>query len=188
MNNPNAANTSAHNHASTPHPTHADAGNCAPDTAPTANTTTTDTAPITIARTNFTAMYAAGRNGVSRNCRLHPAARSIDTIAPPLVVASIAAYTAMLTKMYPVTLPPPTRSDRDAAFVPNNRKNTAGITTVNTTVRRLRTIRRNSNAIIPHVNPPNRGRLRATGMLMTHSPRPTRRRSTPGTPAPDSET
>ena len=99
MNNPNAANTSAHTHASNPQPTHADAGSSAPDAAPTAKATTTDTAPITIASTSFTAMYAAGRNGVSRNCRLHPAARSIDTIAPPLVVASIAPYTAMLTRM-----------------------------------------------------------------------------------------
>ena len=52
-----------------------------------------------MARTSFTAMYAIGFNGVSRNCRLHPAARSIDTIAPPLVVASIAPYTAMLIRM-----------------------------------------------------------------------------------------
>ena len=52
-----------------------------------------------MARTSFTAMYATGFSGVSRSCRLHPAARSIDTMAPPLVVASIAPYTAMLTMM-----------------------------------------------------------------------------------------
>src|SRR3982750_1100897 len=129
MNNPNAANTSAHTHASTAHPSHTPTdGNFAPIATPARFAITTDTAPIDIASTNFTATYATGLNGVNRNCRLHPAARSTDTIAPPLVVASIAPYTAILTRMYPVTLPPPTRSDREAAFVPNNRKNTAGIT------------------------------------------------------------
>src|SRR5689334_86019 len=82
MNNPNAANTSAHPHASNPHSTHAAAGNSAPANAPTTNATSTDTAPMIIARTSFTATYATGRNGVNRNCRDQPAARSIDTIAP----------------------------------------------------------------------------------------------------------
>src|SRR5690349_18083407 len=49
MNRPNAANTSAHTQANNPHATHADAGNRAPDTDPTANATTTDAAPSTIA-------------------------------------------------------------------------------------------------------------------------------------------
>jgi len=44
---------------------------------------------------------------VSRSCLLHPAARSIETIAPPEVVARTAPYSAMLTMMKAETLPWP---------------------------------------------------------------------------------
>ncbi len=43
-----------------------------------------------MATITLVAMYATGRNGVSRSCRLQPCARSMLTIAPPLVVAIIA--------------------------------------------------------------------------------------------------
>lgn len=60
--------------------------------APTANATATEAeaAPTVIATTSFTAMYAAGRSGVSRSWRLQPAARSIETVAPAAAVASMA--------------------------------------------------------------------------------------------------
>src|SRR6266496_3169929 len=99
MNRPNAAKASAQTQASSAHSIQAGPGSFAPENEPTANATATDTAPITMATTSLTAMYATGLSGVSRNCRLQPAARSSDTIAPPLVVASIAPYTAMLTRM-----------------------------------------------------------------------------------------
>ncbi len=47
---------------------------------------------------------------MSRNCRLHPDARSTDTIAPPLVVAIIAPYSAMLIITYAETFPLPALS------------------------------------------------------------------------------
>ena len=53
------------------------------------------------------AMYAAGDSGVSRSCRLQPAARSMETIAPPLVVARTAPYSAKLIMMKADTLPRP---------------------------------------------------------------------------------
>ena len=48
-------------------------------------------------------------SGVSRSWRLQPAARSIETSAPPLVVASTAPYNAMLIMMKAETLPCPAR-------------------------------------------------------------------------------
>ena len=50
---------------------------------------------------------ASGDSGVSRSCRLQPSARSMETMAPPLVVASIAPYSAMLIMMNADTLPWP---------------------------------------------------------------------------------
>ena len=55
-------------------------------------------------------MYATGESGVSRSWRLQPAARSIETIAPPLVVARTAPYSAMLIMTNADTLPCPYRS------------------------------------------------------------------------------
>ena len=52
--------------------------------------------------------YVAGRSGVSRSWRVHPCERSTETLAPPLVVASIAPYSAIETMMNAVTLPLPT--------------------------------------------------------------------------------
>ena len=70
------------------------------------------TRPSTIAVSTFIAMYAAGRSGVRRSCRLQPRLRSTATAAPPAVVPTIAPYTAMLISMYdwidsPPWLPPP---------------------------------------------------------------------------------
>ena len=72
---------------------------------PTAKTTTTDARPRTIAVSILITMYATGESGVSRSWRLQPAARSIETIAPPLVVARTAPYSAMLIMMNADTLP-----------------------------------------------------------------------------------
>ena len=52
-------------------------------------------------------MYAAGESGVSRSWRLQPAARSIETMAPPMVVAKTAPYSAMLIMMKAETFPWP---------------------------------------------------------------------------------
>ena len=90
MNKPNAANTSEHTQASSAHVSRSPSGRSAPANRPTAQTTAIETSPIDIATTTLTAMYATGFSGVSRSCRLHPTARSTETIAPALVVAIIA--------------------------------------------------------------------------------------------------
>src|SRR5690625_1460596 len=112
MNRPNAANTREHTQARTPHATRSANGRSAPVDRPIANTTRMDTRPSVIATTILIAMYATGLSGVIRSCLLQPAARSIETIAPVLVVAIIAPYTAIDTMIHAVTLPEPALSLR----------------------------------------------------------------------------
>ena len=81
--------------------------------------------------TSFIAMYAAGRSGVSRSCRLQPSARSMATAAPPLVVATIAPYTAMLTMMYRRRYRPAVgAATRPRCGRPNMQEEHAGMTSV----------------------------------------------------------
>ena len=47
---------------------------------------------------------------MSRSCRVQPCARSMEIIAPPLVVASTEPYSAMLIRMKAETLPFPADS------------------------------------------------------------------------------
>src|SRR4029079_9164262 len=67
--------------------------------APAMFTATTDSAPKPRATMDFATMYATGDRGVSRSCRDHPRARSVATMAPPLVDARTAPYTAMLIRL-----------------------------------------------------------------------------------------
>ena len=68
-------------------------------------TAMTDAAPSTNAVITFIEMYAAGDSGVSRSCLLQPWARSIDTIAPPNVVAATAPYSSRLIMTSAEVLP-----------------------------------------------------------------------------------
>ena len=102
-------------------------------------------------------MYATGESGVSRSWRLQPAARSIETMAPPLVVARTAPYRAMLIMMKADTLPCPARSLTYTLFSPKNRNHTTGRISAKMTVRRLRSRRRISSLSTVRLKPPRPG-------------------------------
>ena len=95
---------------------------------------------------------------MSRSWRVQPCERSTETLAPPLVVASMAPYSAIETMMNAVTLPLPTDCVLYASAVPKMRKNTGGMISVKITVRRLRSRRRSSIARNGPLTRPVRGR------------------------------
>src|ERR1039458_4034548 len=120
----------------------------------------TEAAPRIIAVRILIVMYATGDSGVSRSWRLQPAARSIETIAPPLVVARTAPYRAMLIMMKGETLqglPVPADWLAYALFSPKARNRTTGARTEKITVRRLRSSRRTSSLSTVRLKPPRAG-------------------------------
>src|SRR5215472_16620303 len=104
MNSPSAANTSApiQTQAAATNHRYVNPGSMygTPVSLPTMKTASTEQRPRTIATIVLMIMYEVGDSGVIRSWRLQPWARSIDTIAPPAVVASAAPYRAMLTSRY----------------------------------------------------------------------------------------
>jgi hypothetical protein len=82
------------------------------------------------------------------------------TMAPPLVVASAAPYSAMLIMMNAETLPWPTRWLTNEAFTPKSRNSTMGMISTKTRVRRLRVNRRISSPRAVMLKPPRPGARR----------------------------